>query len=259
MSKIMLAGDWHGDDYWAPSMIGLTRVLGIDYLFHLGDFGIWPGDWGRRYLDSIRSAAARNKVYVFITPGNHEDYSQINALPVGAGGLQWLSRYVAIIPRGYRWEMEGRSFVSLGGAPSIDFQDRREGISWWREEMITEADVERVEKGGYADVMLAHGSPDGGTAKVQQILGDGSGWTAEGLRYAAQGREMMNAAVSSVKPRVFAHGHFHVADERDDGTTKWLSLDQQRSKKNMLTLDLETLEHRWINPWKTNDEETKDV
>lgn len=46
-----------------------------------------------------------------------------------------LSDHVTVLPRGHRWEIAGRSFVSLGGAPSVDYLQpfRHQGESWWAE------------------------------------------------------------------------------------------------------------------------------
>ena len=71
-------------------------------------------------------------------------------------------------------------------------------------------------------------------------------WTEQGLRYAREGRELMNIAFQGVKPKVFAHGHFHVWDELETEDTKFLSLNMNGAFNNMAALDCETLEHEWL-------------
>lgn len=68
-----------------------------------------------------------------------------------------MSDHVTLLPRSHRWEMGGRSFVALGGAPSVNRLKLTEGIDWWPSEVIQEEHVEATIAGGHAEVMLAHG------------------------------------------------------------------------------------------------------
>jgi hypothetical protein len=105
----------------------------VALILHLGDFGIWPGVSGRVYIDQLEDACAEHSG---------------RPLPV--------SEHIAILPQGHRFTLEGRSFVSLGGAPSIHLEYRSRNHDWWVEEAIAPADVATIVEGGYADVMLAH-------------------------------------------------------------------------------------------------------
>lgn len=89
--------------------------------------------------------------------------------------------------------MGGRSFASLGGAPSLDFQSRQQGKNWWPEEQMTPDDVERTIEGGSVDVLIAHDSPGTpwATPPVEEILkSNPMGWSDRALEYAAVGREL---------------------------------------------------------------------
>jgi hypothetical protein len=198
-------------------------MRGIRTLMHVGDFGVWPGVGGRAYVRTIEKACSRFGVTIFVTPGNHEDYDQIDALAHEDRGhdiaaVQWMSDHIALLPRGHRWTWNDRTFVSLGGAPSVDFEDRVPGREWWAAEMIALGDVERTVDGGYADVMLAHDGPDRPwqTRAVQSICATNpQGWSDTALAYAAIGRRRMTQAFLGVKPRLFVHGHYHVFDEAE--------------------------------------------
>lgn len=161
-----------------------------------------------------------------------------------------LTPNIVVLPRGYRFELEGRSFVSLGGAPSVDLANRTQGKNWWPEEMITPEAVEAVIAGGYADVMLAH---DAALAPYQldQVAHvrahNDWGWPDRALAYARVRAERMHDAFLGVAPRLFAHGHYHVAGEatfalpgRDYDTRIW-SLNFDGADGNVRYLDLGTL------------------
>jgi hypothetical protein len=244
-----LAGDWHGNLAWAREAIRGLASFKVERIYHLGDFGIWPGSKGAHYLDHVNTVAKHYDAPIWVTPGNHEDYDQINAAPVGADGLQWVRSHIALIPRGHRWEHGGQTFVSLGGAPSIDFEMRTPGASWWDAERITYSEACAVAEAGYADVMLAHDAPDGGTAAVDRIIAtpvDQSPWSEKGLNYAREGRVLMNAAVAGVRPKLFAHGHYHAPDDTGpQEPTRYLSLGCDGQAKNIGLLRLSDLAVSW--------------
>lgn len=223
-----LAGDWHGNEWWALLALKHLRSLGITDVFHLGDFGIWPGRGGARYIRDVQKFLAQADMRIFVTPGNHEDYAQIAELPVIDAGhrfgpMPWLTDNIAILPRGHRFTVDGWSVVSLGGAPSVDRHLRTEGRSWWPEEMVSEADVAAVAAGGPADIMLAHDCPNDPylTRQVSAIVADPHGISHQAQAYAAVGRERVHRAFEAVQPRVFAHGHYHVKEAREIYVSGW--------------------------------------
>lgn len=248
MSKVGLIGDLHGKAGYARDALHKMHQRGVVTVFQLGDFGLgWPGA-GEQFLGWVEAHCALLDIDLYVVPGNHENWEFINSLPF-ENGRCWLTQHVCVMERNARFEIDGRSFLALGGAPSIDYPDRRVGFSWWPDEALTLRDVERTVAEGYADIMLTHDAPDGGTKKVQRIVDNPnySFWTRQGLAYAAEGRELMNIAFAGVRPKVFAHGHFHVADEAVVDGTKFLALGEAGEKDDYcLTLDLATLEHEWV-------------
>lgn len=261
MTVVALAGDWHGNTAWAMARIRDVAERGVSTLLHLGDFAIWPGNSGAKFLRKVERTCAEHNIALLVTPGNHEDWGRLTKLwenpkrrdPTTGDPLPLhLTDHVAVLPRGYAWTMEGRRFVSLGGAPSVDFPNRIHGKSWWPEERIQPDDVERtIRNGAGADVMLAHDSPDGPwwTSPVEKIVHGGGGWswTGEALAHAALGRQRMTKAFLGVKPRLFAHGHYHVAGEAvvqipdADYPQRIWSLDCDGATGNLRFLNLETL------------------
>jgi hypothetical protein len=196
-------------------------------------------------------------ITLYVTLGNHEDYPQGEALPVSEDGLRWATKHIAVFPRGYRWEVDGVSFVSLGGAPSINFTDLKKGISWWPEEALTMGDIYRLSESSAVfprtDVMITHDAPDGIPPLDALMAGNASEWNEEGIQYAEEGRKLMNAAVEIVKPRMFVHGHYHydyVVDvefgEEEKFTTTVVGLNRDTYKNNNMILDLNTMKPEWI-------------
>lgn len=226
---LAVAGDWHGDSGWALRCLRHLHTLGVREIFHLGDFGIWPGKGGRNYLRAIEDQLAALSIVLFVTPGNHEDYQQISELPAvdlghEIGPVQWITDHIAILPRNHRFTRGGWSIASVGGAPSIDFEGRIEGRNWWADEMITGSEVEAAIEAGPADVLLAHDSPDAQFAarKVAHILQTNPhGYSRTALSYCALGRARITTIFEALEPEVVAHGHYHVRDERRFRVPGW--------------------------------------
>ena len=55
--RILVAGDWHGDQAWAVNVIKRVPELlageRTRLVLQLGDFGIWAGRDGQRYLAAV--------------------------------------------------------------------------------------------------------------------------------------------------------------------------------------------------------------
>lgn len=216
-TRIGIAGDWHGDKDWALARLEDFRAAEVRLILHLGDFGIWQDENGDNYLNSLNVTAEANGQKLLVTLGNHENYAMVDALVTLTSGefAGWQVNpelpNILYATRGQRWEWDGVSFVSLGGANSIDRYTRQEGINWWPEEQISYGDVMRTAQGGYADVFLSHDCPAGvplfDEGHDTQVTG--ARWTEAALDYAAHSRVDLRAAVDDVKPGILFHGHYH--------------------------------------------------
>src|SRR5690606_8404466 len=118
------------------------------------------------------------------------------------------SSHIRIAPRPHRWMWDGVSFLSVGGANSIDRRFRTEGDDWWSQEQITDVEVQEAIRGGHADVMVAHDAPLG------IPLDTADGWDMASRSYARESGRQLRKVVNVVKPDVLFHGHFHTFFDR---------------------------------------------
>lgn len=208
--KIGLLGDTHANYGWLMYALNKFNREGIDTILQLGDFGIWPGGTNAGMMNRVNILLRNYRQTLYVVPGNHEDYTQIAAVPVADDGWQHFREHILLAPRGHRWEWGGLSFVALGGAPSVDRAARwKAKMGWWPEEAITEEDVEKVIEGGYADVMVAHDAPTGIREIERRIGSNPHGFAQLDIEYAAEGRRLLTRAFRAVAPRLFFHGHYH--------------------------------------------------
>jgi Icc-related predicted phosphoesterase len=212
--RILVAGDWHGNARAAAIVIDAAAHLDIPVIVQLGDFGLWPGQEGARYLSELEACASEAGVLIAWVDGNHEDFTQLAAIPVESDGLQWNSPHVVHIPRGSRWSWRKVRFAALGGATSLDRLQRTPGKSWWMEESVNDNDLAVLAAGGNCDVLLTHDCPTGvnipGVKHRDYGAAVHSGWPLGELEIAWDHRDRLLEAVRSVKPRHLWHGHFHV-------------------------------------------------
>jgi hypothetical protein len=108
-------------------------------ILHLGDFGIWPDDEGRRYLTAISTALGQVTADLWFIDGNHEDFAQLArmARSVLPDGRVPVRAHIFHLRRGHRWDWHGRSWLACAGGVSLDKAVRRPGHDWWPQEEIT--------------------------------------------------------------------------------------------------------------------------
>ena len=171
MSRIFITGDTHGMIDWEkinttrfPEQKNLTKN---DYLIILGDFGgIWGDEGEDRYI--IKTYEKRNFTTLFID-GNHENHDLLDSYPVEewhGGKIHKISNSVFHLMRGQVFEIDGKTFFTMGGAESTDKQYRKEGQSWWVREMPSDKEYKEARKNlaqydFKVDVVLTHCAPEG--------------------------------------------------------------------------------------------------
>lgn len=203
---VCFAGDFHGNTRWAVHVLAEAKRAGARAVLQLGDFGLWPGSAGMRFLHDISAAAAEHELPVLWVDGNHEDFDQLEDYPIGPDGLRRIRPWIWHLPRGFRWTWSGLRFAALGGATSLDRPARTPHVSWWPGEEITWADAQRAVEGGETDVLLTHDCPAGVDIPG---LPPASVWPPEELRRANAHRALLRTVVDELRPTHLFHGHFH--------------------------------------------------
>lgn len=256
-NQIGIAGDWHGDLGWAKHALLKFGHLNIKNVLHVGDFGFWPGNSGRKYLYRINKLAEMYGITLYVTLGNHEDYVQVASFlehPTMKGFVYHIDYpNILVATRGARWNWNNVSFVSLGGANSIDFTGRTEGIDWWKEERITLGDIYRTVEGGHADIMISHDCPAG-----VDIFGShrdaSNGWTPTEIAYAQESRMALRQAVDGVKPDILFHGHYHrfldlttkLYDGVENYSLRSIGLDMNGNQNNLMIFELASKDYMLV-------------
>jgi hypothetical protein len=246
--RVLVAGDWHGNREWALSVIKRAPQLLRDeqhrLVLHLGDFGVWPGVEGRRYLDSVSACLGLVEAQLWFIDGNHEDFSQLarladRALPDGRVEVR---PNIFHLPRGHRWRWHDLTWLACGGGVSLDKAARREGADWWPQEEITSGQEAAIISGGPADVMVCHDCPAGVSHAFPRPP---SWWSPDDLARSDAHRERVQRIVSAVQPAHLMHGHLHRAYQRSCdfgyGPVQVKGLAADGSLRNFAVLEVEAV------------------
>ncbi len=250
--RVAIAGDWHSDFAWVQSVIPQLHreVPDVTTIFHLGDFGLFPERIGEGFLSAVDFlSVAAGVERVWVTPGNHEQWGQLAArFDARPGQPVQLSRVVWVLPRGYRFIVGEKRWMSFGGAASLDLDWDGEGQEWQSGEAPTDSDVRTAIAGGPVDVLLTHETVNGGTREVESILAaNPMGWGPTALDYSAASRRRVTQVWEAVHPEVLAHGHLHIKGEITiPSGQRVYSLACNSESGNIGVLDTESLEWQWL-------------
>lgn len=162
---IFLTGDLHRnisrlDIENFPQQQNLTKN---DYLIVLGDFGlIWDG--GKLENELLDELNKKNFTTLFID-GNHENFELLNQYKTEewkGGKIHKIRNSVFHLMRGEIFNIDKKTFFTMGGASSIDKHLRKENVSWWKEELPSKEEIEYAFSNIYAyqecgvDYILSH-------------------------------------------------------------------------------------------------------
>lgn len=210
-TTIALVGDWHADAEWALPTVDFISKAGADIIISVGDFGFWPRfNHGQHFLKALDDKLAQVNIPLWWVDGNHEDHDILNLLPVGENGLRAVTRHIHHIPRGFRWEWDGFMWMGLGGAASVDREDRVEGVDWFEAERISEEDAAYASRPGAVQVMVTHEGVFG-APPLDMKLSKVSMWPAATIQESNEIRGRLTDVVDVVKPKYLFHGHHHTA------------------------------------------------
>lgn len=178
----------------------LLSKLNGDEVFQLGDMGL---GFKGVYLP-------KQKNLRFIR-GNHDSPQKCQAHPNYAGEF------------GYD---DKRKLFYLGGAFSIDYQWRTEGVSWWRDEELNPVQLQEAAK-QYAEVkpkiVATHDCPDSVRIKLLREIAinfrpekDVPTRTATALQ----------AMFEQHKPDIWLFGHYHIDKDFEHEGTRFICLNE---------------------------------
>lgn len=187
---VFITGDCHGD-FTRFSHKNFPRGRNLDkndYIIILGDVGIlWNKELTKDEEYWIKWLDSKPWTTLFIL-GNHENYDRWEKIPIEewhGGKIQKLASSIIHLMRGQVFDICGKTFFTMGGAPSQDIRDgvleigdprinkwrydrtklfRINHISWWEQEIPSEEEWTEAYKNlakvnNKVDFVLTHEAP----------------------------------------------------------------------------------------------------
>jgi hypothetical protein len=172
---IAITGDLHGDQ-GAHKLKTLTEDkrfedVDISYLIILGDFGLfWQKDHSTITSSYWLRYISRQSYTTLFIDGNHENFpllaDRFNTVEKFGDeiGQYKESDKLYHLRRGRIYTIEDKTFFAFGGATSIDKHLRKEGVSWWPEEIPSNEEfnlgIASLEKYNHTvDYVITHSCP----------------------------------------------------------------------------------------------------
>lgn len=171
MSRIFLTGDTHGDISRLLKWDTGKFLSKTDYLIVLGDFGLIfrvDSDGILEEIEKIKQLEALPFTTLFID-GNHENFdrllSDFKSVKLLGGNAHKISDSIYHLKRGEIYTINDKTFLTMGGATSIDRSFRIQGFDWWNQENISYKDIKRAisnadKLGKRIDFVLTHAAPE---------------------------------------------------------------------------------------------------
>ena len=161
---VYITGDTHGDFTRFQSPI-LKKATAHDYLIVCGDFGFFWDDSKKE--QKIRRKIEELNYTVCVVDGCHENYDLLEKFPTqewNGGTARVIAPNLVHLMRGQVFEIDGKTFFTMGGAYSIDKGSRTPGYSWWPDELPTDADYKEATSnlqkyGMKVDYIITHTLP----------------------------------------------------------------------------------------------------
>lgn len=164
---IYITGDIHGEiDRFNENFKEQQFLNKDDYLIVCGDFGLlWNNSEEEKQLR--RTLEEKNFTTLFID-GNHENFNILNNYKVeiwNGGKIHKISDSIIHLMRGQFFTIDNKKIFTLGGAVSIDKENRIPYVSWWPEEVPNTLELRETFFNIYkndckADYILTHDCSD---------------------------------------------------------------------------------------------------
>jgi predicted phosphodiesterase len=253
--RVAVAGDWHSNRLGVRSALSRLHrdAQGVHTVLHLGDFNLGADRPWAAYRKSLLDLMGEFEIErILVTPGNHDNWEQLAPRfakypddPYPLPGAE----SIAFLPRGYRFKIQQRTFLSFGGAASLDQDARIRGKDWWPEEEPSPTEADRAARQGTADVMLTHEAVNGGSSKVDDLVASPNyqQFSQRGFDASRRTRSIVTTLWNDVRPKVLFHGHMHEQAEGhlSDGRHVY-SLARDTKPGNIGILSLDDLSWTWL-------------
>lgn len=234
MKRVFVLGDLHGDFRKLHRYLN-NGVIDRSLVIQVGDFFGFPTFSEERWYENLESLNAKLEEHecdLWAIRGNHEDPTfWSNADKRKKFELQHPN--IKLIPDYTSHWINGKKFTFVGGAISIDRHVRKEGESWWKDEVL-EPIPEDLEE---CDVLIMHTAPSWFNKHPKDLSSPLMQWATDNdddlLDDIVEERLQADCIMDATKPRFIYGGHFHNSSRDFRGNTSYQCLNINELDKIM--------------------------
>ena len=225
--KIYICGDVHAQWSHLNTFINKKKP---DVILQCGDWGWWPHfdgsystmEHGKRwYQNGIKNHQNDKTTQIFWAPGNHENWEDLNN---NFGyNMSEVHPDIWYCPFGSVLELpDGRNVLFVGGAESTDKEQRTVGVSWWFDEIITNADFRELPNPDEVkiDIVISHTVPQ---LFMKEFHNKFDPWVRD-QRWNDPSCKALDEVLRMFKPDLWFSGHFHEFMYGRYDNTLWFGL-----------------------------------
>jgi hypothetical protein len=208
----MVLGDMHGSTHSVGRALEASKHHDYSKIVQVGDFGLWDHlAMGVKFLDDINVGLAKYGRKIYAVGGNHENWDHWNwyveNMPKDEYGFAIVRSHIMLAPRVHRWTWDGKNFLGVAGAASIDkdirLMDENNGSpkQWWWQEQITDEEIDGIasSKVVQTDYLITHDCSNR-TPWGFQLIPDFDSQIH---------RQRIDRVLERTEPGMHFHGHMH--------------------------------------------------
>ena len=221
-----ITGDTHGNFERIYNWIEKMDFNNIDInIIIAGDAGAcWRKD--KKDLNQIIQLHESNyNFHIWFIDGNHENFDILKTYEPDEYGIVHLSPHIHYLPRGtnlfIQTENGIKSILCCGGADSVDKFYRIPNLTWWADEAITQADIDKCleykKNIDTVDYVITHCCPYSVFIKNSVYLITLSGINQAKVDHTSE--LLLDKLALDIKYKKWFFGHYHVDKQLDDKYT----------------------------------------
>lgn len=211
-SRVFITGNLHGklgiDRLSEDSFLQQKELNTGDNLIILGDFGLI---WDENIEDEMLLDELDSKNYnILFVDGSHENFDLLNdydIVEIYGGKAHKIRDNIYHLIRGEIYTISGKKYLVFGGGESLDKDIRKEGVSYWKEEIPSKEDWDNLKinlnkYNNYVDYVLTYTPPSEDLKIIGAELGSNLG----------KGNDIsqnLQLLADSVKYKKWYHSYYH--------------------------------------------------
>ena len=227
--KIAVIGDMHKDfEKLKETLIYLKRHESITTVIQVGDLGLNGPFYS--YLENLSSLLVILRINFYFIDGNYDNIDWLKSMSDNSYKEVMLYPNLYYMPRGSTLKLGDKKFFFCGGGYSANQKKRIEKINYWKNEILTEAEVVSIkehykDKQLNCDFFISHDTIDSFSHSLSYFPKWFGKWKwPQDVKH----KEFLKELVELSGAKTIIHGHYHKQKEIAQNSLKNICLPNEK-------------------------------